>query len=428
MTVTVKTEAVLNWKAENCFEFLVKNHPTCKLYSQDGFFVKCHKEVLIQTPFLRKLLKDSSNCSHFSEQVDIFFPFVNHQILEQINIFLYTGEIDARKNEEIDQICEILVKVLGFPLDLPSKTSHLAKVQDKIDCPVGECEEIVEVTELLDHYAKDILEEIEVNTELIELRKTIKCRFCRSFINYIQGNSDQNDRQNVLNHYLEHEENIKNYLKETCNFEEKRNLADILNPKRAVALNDSITILQNMDCNDEDAISCDLCKDNFASNIELKKHVIETHGVGKRKNFMCNSCKKCFVDETTMKLHIATSHLNSNSHRFSCLYCDKVFDKQENLQTHYKSEHKEKIFKCEYCSQTFKNSTQLHFHKEENHNPRKYKCKPCDKTFESYQKFHIHQRKMHGILCEICKKTFTTQKNLMKHRLNSHKLKVEPFE
>ena len=89
MTVTVKTEALLNWKAENCFEFLVKNHPTCKLYSQDGFFVKCHKEVLIQTPFLRKLLKDSSNCSHFSEQVDIFFPFVNHRILEQINIFLY---------------------------------------------------------------------------------------------------------------------------------------------------------------------------------------------------------------------------------------------------------------------------------------------------------------------------------------------------
>ena len=132
MTVTVKTEALSNWKAENCIEFLVKNHPTCKLYSQDGFYVKCHKEVLIQTPFLRKLLKNSSSCNHSStDQIDILFPFVSQQILEKINVFLYTGEVESTNREEIDQICRILAKNLEFPLDLtsPSKTYHLTKVR-----------------------------------------------------------------------------------------------------------------------------------------------------------------------------------------------------------------------------------------------------------------------------------------------------------
>ena len=143
----------------------------------------------------------------------------------------------------------------------------------KIDCPVGECEEIVEVSELLDHYAKDILEEIEVNTELIEFRKNIKCRFCKGFINYI-GNSDQNDKQNVLNHYLEHEENIKNYLKQMCDFDEHRNLKDILEPKKNFAVDESqnvsIEILENMDCNETDEIfNCDMCKGEFFSKVRL---------------------------------------------------------------------------------------------------------------------------------------------------------------
>ena len=102
--------------------------------------------------------------------------------------------------------------------------------------------------------------------------------------------------------------------------------------------------------------------------------------------------------------------------------------KNFQISTPLAENQKDKIFKCEYCAKTFKNNSQLHIHKEEKHNQRKYKCTPCDKSFESYQKFHFHQRKIHGILCEICKKAFTTQKNLMKHRLNSHQLKMEKFE
>ena len=84
---------------EDCLDIYLKQKSAdCILYSQDGNEIKIHKEILIQTGFLRDIVSSvKENCC---ENLEIICPCTSEE-LEHIANFLYDGEIHC---SEVDII------------------------------------------------------------------------------------------------------------------------------------------------------------------------------------------------------------------------------------------------------------------------------------------------------------------------------------
>ena len=61
---------------------------------------------------MRNLITSSSS---WSDPIDIFIPFIDHDILEQISKVLYTGEIFSDDLEMLKKVQLVLTEFLGFP-------------------------------------------------------------------------------------------------------------------------------------------------------------------------------------------------------------------------------------------------------------------------------------------------------------------------
>ena len=75
-------------------------------------FILFLKGILYQTKKLRNLLRSFSNCCN--DQIDIFLPFVNHEILELTGEFLYKGEIFCENAEILNSTKEVICDIFGF--------------------------------------------------------------------------------------------------------------------------------------------------------------------------------------------------------------------------------------------------------------------------------------------------------------------------
>ena len=62
----------------------------------------------------------------------------------------------------------------------------------------------VKCSNLMEHYLEDIINEFETQKCNIEYHKSLICKYCKDFINYI-GPSDKANKQNVWKHYLGNE-------------------------------------------------------------------------------------------------------------------------------------------------------------------------------------------------------------------------------
>ena len=94
----------LRWKSEDCI-----------LYSVEGVDFKIHKEIFIQTDFMREILFSAKD--HCCEKIEIFCPCSTEE-LNYLVYFLYNGEIYCDENKDATQIIQNLSKVLGFPDNL----------------------------------------------------------------------------------------------------------------------------------------------------------------------------------------------------------------------------------------------------------------------------------------------------------------------
>ena len=77
-------------------------------------FILFLKGILYQTKKLRNLLRSFSNCC-CNDQIDIFLPFVNHEILELTGEFLFKGEIFCENAEILNTTKEVICDIFGFP-------------------------------------------------------------------------------------------------------------------------------------------------------------------------------------------------------------------------------------------------------------------------------------------------------------------------
>ena len=87
----------------------------CVLYSKDHAEFKIHWEVLNQTEFTRKLLKNAKN--QCWDEIEIICPCTKEE-LEKIVHFLYYGEIWCEDIYESVNVLANLNKIFGFPENL----------------------------------------------------------------------------------------------------------------------------------------------------------------------------------------------------------------------------------------------------------------------------------------------------------------------
>ena len=86
--------------------------PDCALFSEDGFEIPVHKELLYQTRFLRRMLK-SANMDNF--KIEIMIPSISKAALENMINFLYTGKIYCPDQTFANQVFDNLTELFGFP-------------------------------------------------------------------------------------------------------------------------------------------------------------------------------------------------------------------------------------------------------------------------------------------------------------------------
>lgn len=116
---------------EDCLDVYLKDKPAnCILYSQDGGIVKIHKEILIQTNFLREIL--SSTKEHCCGKINISCPCTQKE-LEHLANFLYDGEIQYENDNDCIEIQENLHKIFGFSKDLMFNHSVSEKYPENTD-------------------------------------------------------------------------------------------------------------------------------------------------------------------------------------------------------------------------------------------------------------------------------------------------------
>ena len=93
--------------------------PDCSLYSEEGFEIPIHKEVLYQTKFMREMLKSMDCCF---DKVELFFPTLAKEDLEVMVNFLYNGKIICRNRSDLCKVVVNLTQFLGFPNYMDLKT------------------------------------------------------------------------------------------------------------------------------------------------------------------------------------------------------------------------------------------------------------------------------------------------------------------
>ena len=97
---------------DNMDSYFKKIPPDCSLFSEDGFEIPVHKEVLYQTEFMRQMLK-SANMDYC--KIEIFCQTVLREELDVIVKFLYHGEICCTNHDVASQVSNNLNKLFGFP-------------------------------------------------------------------------------------------------------------------------------------------------------------------------------------------------------------------------------------------------------------------------------------------------------------------------
>ena len=88
--------------------------PDCSLFSQDNFGIPVHKEVLYQTPFLRRMIQ-SFNMDSCCSKIEILCPSLSKEELGAIVQFLYSGKISCFDQEAKSKLSDILTELFGFP-------------------------------------------------------------------------------------------------------------------------------------------------------------------------------------------------------------------------------------------------------------------------------------------------------------------------
>jgi KRAB domain-containing zinc finger protein len=171
---------------------------------------------------------------------------------------------------------------------------------------------------------------------------------------------------------------------------------------------------------------CNLCKKDFKSSPQLKRHVKAVHSKRTRK-FRCLECNNAFFTKSHLIQH-QNVHINNNGEGFAeCYFCHKKFSRSSNLVLHVKTHTQEKPFACpeKFCKyesarlgDVKKHQRRFHSSTANKFNGKIWTCYFCSKTLTQFYNLTIHMRrhtKEVPFKCNFCKKKYINLESLQRH-------------
>ena len=163
---------------------------------------------------------------------------------------------------------------------------------------------------------------------------------------------------------------------------------------------------------EEDVKDCPRCNDRLQGET-LSEHMSNVHGVSNQRvvldtDHQCPVCRENFVSNLAVKRHIKRAH--GNEAKVECPECSAMVS---DLNTHLKS-HQEKKFSCDTCGKKYRTKFDLKTHTNAVHLKVLETCPHCNRQTANLNK-HIYGNHTNQFSCNVCEKVFARQTQLNYH-------------
>ena len=168
--------------------------------------------------------------------------------------------------------------------------------------------------------------------------------------------------------------------------------------------------------NAEKKFKCNECDQEFAKEIDRKKHHHKIHG----KCLACTVCGKTFQYQNTLNLHMIRQH--GQKTEFTCNICGIGFPIKSKLLRHKNVHEGQKPYQCATCGKVFKSIESLCGHRAVHSGEPKLQCNQCGAKFRSKYNLARHELEVHvkgstkNFCCDQCGKGFKRVENLKAHK------------
>lgn len=105
---------------------------------------------------------------------------------------------------------------------------------------------------------------------------------------------------------------------------------------------------------------CEMCREKFISNSNLKTHTKVCTGVA--KTYTCKRCKSEFDNKTDYEDHLAEVHNTGRNHE--CHICHKQLRRAGDVKKHMLTHSEGKPFVCDICGKRFRTESYVKVHKQ----------------------------------------------------------------
>lgn len=170
--------------------------------------------------------------------------------------------------------------------------------------------------------------------------------------------------------------------------------------------------------------TCSLCEVQFETQRALNIHKY-SHNLIEDGKYQCHICSKTFTVRDYLRKHVRAHYSvtrKKQAKKYSCPTCQKKFRTAARLNSHANMHTGEKPFLCVICGKGYADKEYLVKHQRLHSNEKPYLCDDCGLRFAFRQSYTSH-RKLHTgekpYVCSECKRTFSQSSSLRTH-LQSH--------
>lgn len=139
--------------------------------------------------------------------------------------------------------------------------------------------------------------------------------------------------------------------------------------------------------------TCNICNEQFERKRYYQNHTRTSHLPENAEIFHCSQCNEgFFATENELKLHVVVSHRSDPSSPYLCPVCSKAFSTKALLNRHFgiHSADSKRPHVCEICGKTFFHYSSFRAHVKMHTDIRDFSCSHCTKSFRSQSHLNRH--------------------------------------